>query len=231
MKQLSLLFLAALVLTGCERVSVESVPTGKDLVCDKNLTGWWQVESERPDAGYDADESMHLHVSDDCARWVSVEQDNSEQTSIVEDMAVAMHIQLREVGEARYLVVSDRDKSAAGKHDIGEGFEVFRYVAHTDRIDLFEADPRREAHRVADGLVNGRVESSEPIRRADGTQSVSSVNTMITGDGDAIAAWLTRFDPIDRAFMELRRVDEKTQTKLGSHLKIPAFGGKPKPHE
>ncbi len=228
MKRLGLLFLAAFVLSGCERVSVESVPTGKALACDKDLTGWWQVESEQASAANDEDESLHLFVSDDCSRWISVEQDASEHTKRVEDMAIAMQIELREVEDARYLVLSDRDKSAAGKHDIGEGFELLRYIAHRNHVDLFEADPKREAHRVADGQVNGRVETTSHNPNQPGS---GNINTMITGDGDAIADWLKRFDPIDRAFMELRRVDEKTQSQLDRHLKTPAFGGKPKPHE
>jgi len=229
MKRLCLLLLAALVLSACERVNVESVPTGTVIDCDPALTGWWQVTSEHPDADSNEDESMHLFVSADCKRWVSVETDKKASTAKVDDIAGSMTFMIREVADARYLAVSDKDKSPEGKHEIGEGFELIRYVAHHDRIDLFEADPRREAHRVADGLVAGRVESS--AQSVGDKHSASSVNTMLTGDGDAIADRLKRFDPIDVAFVELRRVDEKTQKRLEQDLKPVPLAGKPKPHE
>ena len=222
-----LVLLATLVLSGCEQLSVQSPPSGEVIACDAALVGWWEMFGERPDAG-DPDESMYLHVDATCAAWTSIEVDTQRGKNVVgqlDDLA----IETRAVGDKRYIVVSDRDKTAAGKHEIGDGYVLYRYIAHRDRVDLFEGDPRREAHRIAEGLVNGRVEAKS---HADcGDDGKCSVNTMITGDGDAIAAWLKRFDPLDSAVMELRRIDRKTEKQLERHLKSPAPTGKPKPHE
>lgn len=218
--------IASLALAGCEQLRVESIPSGDIVACDSDFAGWWQVESESVD-GSD-DETMHLHVSDDCAQWISVETDR-DGDSKRDDLATKMRFDFRTIGEDHYLAVSDREAGGEPSKEVGEGYALLRYVVRADRIDLFEGDPRREAHRIADGLVNGRVRADS--HAGCGTDGECAVNTMISGDGDAIAAWIKRFDPIDRAFMELRRVDEKTATTLDAHLKPAATDGKPKPHE
>ena len=229
MKRIVLAALAALALSGCEQLRVESIPTGEIVACDPAFAGWWRLQSESVDNDDDGDDdAVSLQVSADCAHWVTLESE-SDGTHKREDMAEQMHFEFRALGDARYLAVSDLPGDTNGKHDVGDGYALLRYVVHSDRIDLFEGDPRREAHRIADGFVNGRVETKS--HAGCGTDGGCSVNTIVTGDGDAIAAWLKRFDPIDRAFMELRRVDEATASTLDDLLKSAPAGGKPKPHE
>lgn len=225
MKRILIAALATFALSGCEQLRVESIPTGEVLACDSDFAGWWRVESDAADGG---DEAVHLHVSDDCAHWRTVETD-AEGRRKQDDLSTQMRFDFRRIGDARYLAVSDLPDNENGKHDVGEGFALLRYVVRDDRIGLFEGDPRREAHRIAEGLVRGKVESSSHAQC--GTDGNCNVNTTITGDGDAIADWLKRFDPIDRALFELRRVDDKTATELDDLLKSPSSDGKPKPHE
>lgn len=225
MKRLILVALAALVLSGCEQLRVESIPTGEVIACDQDFVGWWRVESESANGD---DDVLHLHVNDDCRYWVTVENDSNGERKR-EELAEQMGFDFRRVGDDHFLAVSDRSKDPEGKHEVGEGFALLRYVVRDDHIDLFEGDPRREAHRIAEGLVRGKVESSSHAQC--GTDGKCNVNTTITGDGDAIADWLKRFDPIDRAFMELRRVDDETSKDLDVLLKSAPTDGKPKPHE
>jgi hypothetical protein len=227
MKRVLVAVIAALALCGCEQLRVESVPSGEVVACDPALTGWWRVEAEAADGG-DDDDTLHLHVSADCAQWITVETDRDGDGKR-EDMAEKMRFEFRALGEDRYLAVSDRDPGSDGKREVGEGYALLRYVVRGQRVDLFEGDPRREAHRIAEGLVNGRVRADSHANC--GADGKCSVNTMISGDGDAISAWLRRFDPIDVAFMELRRVDERVEAELATHLKTPPVDGKPKPHE
>lgn len=226
MKRILFALLAAFALSGCEQLRVESIPSGEIVACATAFAGWWRVESESVDA--DDDEAMHLHVSDDCAQWISVETDR-DGDSKREDLATKMRFDFRTIGDEHYLAVSDREPGDEPSKDVGEGYALLRYVVRADRIDLFEGDPRREAHRIADGLVNGLVRADS--HAGCGADGECAVSTMISGDADAIAAWVKRFDPIDRAFMELRRVDDKTAGTLDAHLKPAATDGKPKPHE
>ncbi|HWT16669.1 MAG TPA: hypothetical protein VN581_12865 [Patescibacteria group bacterium] len=216
---------AVFALSGCEVLRVESLPTGEIIACDKDFVGWWRVESESVEAD---DDTLHLHLDNDCTHWTFVENDADGQRK-QEDLSTQMRFDFRRVGDARYLAASDVPDNPDDKHDVGEGFALLRYVVRADRIDLFEGDPRREAHRVAEGLIRGTVESGSHARC--GENGNCSVNTTITGDGDAIADWLKRFDPIDRSFMELRRVDARTTTELDELLKSPPADGKPRPHE
>jgi len=225
MKRILFAVIAAFALAGCEQLHVESIPTGEVIACDPAFSGWWRMQSEAVD---DDDNAVHLRVDETCTHWISVESE-SDGSSKTEDLAVNLRFEFRKLDEARYLLVSDRDPGESGKHDIGEGYALLRYVTRANRIDLFEGDPRREAHRIAEGLVSGKVETGSHANC--GADGKCSVNTMITGDGDAIAAWLKRFDPIDRAFMELRRVDAEQQAQLDALLNKPPADGKPKPHE
>jgi hypothetical protein len=213
-------------LSGCEQLTVESIPAGEVIACDQAFAGWWRVEAESVDG--DDDEALHLHVSDDCARWLTLETDADGQRK-QEDLSTQMRFDFRRVGDAGYLAVSDVPDNPNGRHEVGEGYALLRYVVREGRIDLFEGDPRREAHRIAEGLVRGKVESGAHAQC--GTDGNCNVNTTITGDGHAIAHWLKRFDPIDRAFFELRRVDDRAGTELDALLKSPPADGKPKPHE
>ena len=226
MKRILIAALAAFALSGCEQLRVESIPAGEVVACDQDFVGWWRVEGESADG--DDDDTLHLRISEDCAHWHTVETDADGQRE-QEDLSTQMRFDFRQVGDARYLAVSDVPNHPNDKHDVGEGFALLRYVVRGERIDLFEGDPRREAHRIAEGLVRGKVESSSHAQC--GTDGNCNVNTTIAGDGDAIADWLKRFDPIDRALFELRRVDDKTATELDDLLKSPSSDGKPKPHE
>ena len=226
MRHLLCALIAAFALAGCEQLHVESIPTGEVIACDPAFAGWWQVESEAADD--DDDEPMHLHVDADCMHWVSVETDSAGERER-EELSEKMRFEFRKVDDDTYLAVSDRDPGESGKREVGDGHVLLRYVVRTDRIDLFEGDPRREAHRIAEGLVSGKVETGSHANC--GADGKCSVNTMISGDGDAIAAWLKRFDPIDRAFLELRRVHTQQQAQLNALLKTPPADGKPKPHE
>lgn len=225
LKPVLLAALAAFTLSGCEQLTVESIPTGEAVACDKDFVGWWRVETE---SANDNDGALHLHVSDDCAHWLTVETDTGGEGKR-EDLSAQMRFDFRHVGDNEYLAVSNAADNANDKHEIGDGFVLLRYVVHDDHIDLFEGDPRREAHRIAEGLVRGKVEADSHAQC--GTDGKCNVNTIISGDGDAIADWLKRFDPIDRAFVELRRVDAETTTELDALLKMPGSAGKPKPHE
>ena len=225
MKRIIFALFFAFTLSGCEQLRVESIPTGENIACDPQFVGWWRVESESANGG---DDVLHLHVNDDCKYWVTVENDSNGERKR-EDLAEQMGFDFRRVGDDHYLAVSDLSKNSEGKHEVGEGYALLRYVVHDDRIDLFEGDPRREAHRIAEGLVRGKVESGSHAQC--GTDGNCNVNTTITGDGDAIADWLKRFDPIDRALFELRRVDNKTRSELDAILKTAPADGKPKPHE
>lgn len=226
MKSVLIAALAVFALSGCEQLRVESIPTGEIMACDKDFTGWWRVEAESVDG--DDDDALHLHISDDCAHWLTVETDADGQRK-QDDLSTQMRFEFRQVGDARYLAVSDVPNNPSDKHEVGEGYALLRYVVRGDRIDLFEGDPRREAHRIAEGLVRGKVESGSHAQC--GTDGTCNVNTTITGDGDAIADWLKRFDPIDRALFELRRIDDRTAAELDALLKSPPVDGKPKPHE
>ena len=225
-KPVLLAALAAFALSGCEQLTVESIPSGEVVACDQAFTGWWRVQAESLDG--DDDDALHLHVSDDCTRWVTVETDADGQRK-QEDLSSQMRFDFRRIGDAGYLAVSDVPNNPDGKREVGEGYALLRYVVRVDRINLFEGDPRREAHRIAEGLVRGKVESGSQAQC--GTDGNCNVNTTITGDGDAIADWLKRFDPIDRAFFELRRLDDKTTNDLDALLKSAPSDGKPKPHE
>lgn len=218
--------LAAFALSGCEQLRVESIPAGEVVACDQAFGGWWRVEAESP--GIDHADTLHLHVSDDCAQWITVETDADGQRT-QDDVATQMRFEFRRIGEDGYLALSDVPNNPDDKHEVGDGYVLLRYVVRADRIDLFEGDPRREAHRVGEGLVAGKVESGAHAQC--GTDGNCNVNTTITGDGHAIAEWLRRFDPIDRAFVELRRIDESLATELDPLLNLPPATGKPKPHE
>lgn len=218
--------LAAFALSGCEQLRVESIPTGEIIACDKEFAGWWRVEDESVDNN--DDDAPLLHVSADCAHWLTVETDADGERK-QDDLSAQMRFDFRRIGDDGYLAVSDIPDNPDDKHDVGEGYALLRYIVRSDRIDLFEGDPRREAHRIAGGFVNGRVESKS--HGGCGADGGCAVNATITGGGDAIAAWLKRFDPIDRAFMELRRVDGQTAGELDALLKSPPADGKPKPHE
>ena len=91
-------------------------------------------------------------------RWVTVETDADGQRK-QEDLSSQMRFDFRRIGDIGYLAVSDVPNNPDGKREVGEGFALLRYVVRTDRIDLFDGDPRREAHRIAEGLVRGKVES------------------------------------------------------------------------
>lgn len=226
MKSVPIAALAAFALSGCEQLRVESIPTGEIIACDKDFAGWWRVESESVDN--DDDDAPLLHVSADCTRWITLESD-ADGTRKQDELSAQMRFDFRRIGDAGYLAVSDIPDNPGDKHEVGEGYALLRYVVRHDRIDLFEGDPRREAHRIAGGFVNGRVESKS--HAGCGADGGCAVNATITGDGDAIAAWLKRFDPIDRAFMELRRIDDKPAAEFDALLKSPSADGKPKPHE
>lgn len=226
MKRLLCALLASLVLAGCEQLRVASLPAGEVMACDAALAGWWEVRSEMPLE--ESDDTMHLHVSDDCSQWVTVETDRDGKRKR-EVASEKIRFEFRKLDDARYLGLSDIGEAGSQLDSVGEGYVLLRYVVRDDRVDLFDGDPRREAHRIAEGLVVGSVESQSHLGCGD--HGRCAVNTTIKGDEHAIASWIRRFDPLDRAVFELRRVDDRTQKKLAADLKSPPTDGKPKPHE
>lgn len=225
MKKVLFALCTVFALSGCEQLRVESIPAGDVVACDQAFVGWWQVASQDEDKGAD---TLHLKVSGDCAHWFTVET-SAEGQRKMEDLAVKMRFDQRRVDGSSYLAISDRPNAADHSREVGEGYVLLRYVVRAQGIDLFEGDPRREAHRIAEGLVRGKVDSNSPAQC--GERGNCNVNTQISGDGAAIAEWLKRFDPLDHAFLNLQRIDEASAREFDLYLRTSDHSGKPRPHE
>jgi hypothetical protein len=213
--------LAAVALSGCEQLRVESIPAGEVVACDQAFGGWWRVEAESPELD-DAD-TLHLHVSDDCAQWITIETDADGQRT-QEDLSTQMRFDFRRVGEAGYLARIGR---AGQSRTAGTRSAMATRCCATSfaqgRIDLFEGDPRREAHRIGGG-TGGAARSNRALTRSAARTAIATSTPRSPATAMPSRIGCERFDPIDRAFVELRRVDDRAGTELDALLEFAAGG-------
>jgi hypothetical protein len=231
MKRILIAALAAFALSGCDQLRVESIPTGEVVACDRDLTGWWQSFPEKDAEDTDGDDAV-VYISDDCSDWVSFE---SLQDAVPkqESMLGEMKFDQRIVGGERYLAITELPKQGEDSSTPSEGITLLRYRRDGDRLTFYTGNTRREAHRIADALVSGRVEtkSRNDCRSEDKGPCRSALDVLILGDGNDIANWLTRFEPLDEPLAHLVRAEKIIVDRLSPLLIEAPTDGKPKPHE
>lgn len=222
MKRTLIVLFASLVLSGCEQLRVESIPTGEVVACDKALTGWWTGSTE------DSDQEIFVHVSDDCSTWLSVEK-NDDGSMKLENLGEEMKFQTLEINATRILAVSptipDDDKY------ILDGHLLFRYEVNPSVLKLFAGSSRIEARRIAEGKVAGRVEARRVGDCGNRAPSPCEVNALIMGSPDDIRGWLISFKPLNQKYATFKRVPTDASVDLDALLKSAPSVGKPEPHE
>ena len=231
MKRILLAAFAAFALSGCDQLRVESIPTGEVVACDGKLTGWWQSVPQANEENSDSDDAV-VYISDDCADWISFES-LQEAVPKKESMLGEMKFDQRIVNGERYLAITELPKQDDASSKPSEGITLLRYRRDGDRLTFYTGHTRREAHRIADALVSGRVEtkSRNDCRAEDKAPCRSALDVLILGDGNDIANWLTRFEPLDEPLVHLVRADKAIIDRLSPLLIDTPTDGKPKPHE
>ncbi len=221
MNRILIALFTVFALSGCEQLRVESIPTGKAIACDPELVGWWTGSTE------DSADEVFVHVNSDCTKWSSIERDNEERFKI-DDLGEDFKFQMVEVNADRILVVSPAKLDDSEKY-ILDGYALFRYTTESGKLKLYAGDTRKEAHRIADGKIAGRVEARHVGDCSGG--AICEVNSLVTGTSDDIRSWLIRFKPLDQKYATFVRVPISDTPELDALLKSPPADGKPKPHE
>lgn len=169
--------LCALLLAACHTTRFESRPQAGYASCDKAWVGSWQVTQTSA-----AGTIEHLGVVDIPAECRPIQlHETGKETEAFDDYS----FDYGRVGDLQLLVGTQ-------KADKTPGFLVFRYDADDDRIAVFEIDHVLVAQRILDGTLTGHSAISNQVRPGQSRPHTDSIENMVEGSSEAIAALLAR---------------------------------------
>ncbi len=184
LKTFCLLLPCVLLLAACQTTRFQSRPSGAYSDCDPAWVGSWQVTQQQ--AGGNVDQLGTLDIPAGCQPITAHE--SGKPSEGFDDYTFSY----ARVGPLRLLVGSENtDKAPVDKHaDKAPGLLVFRFEASPQRITVYGIDHALVARRIVDGTLPGHTEATSQVHPGQKRARTTSIDNLIEGDGDTIAALL-----------------------------------------
>lgn len=175
----SLLFVAVLMLAGCQRTLVESAPA--DAGCDPSIVGHWLSVGD----GDEADGEIEAAVDATCALVIVEHGKDGDRTPPPTQLATAT------VGRSRVLWIdaawaNEAFKIESGALDTPGDLYLYGWTAKRDRLTLYALRHRALAEKVLEREIKG-----------DLTYVEQDLAVRLRGDREAIASLVKRYRVFD----------------------------------
>jgi hypothetical protein len=183
-------------------------------------------DDQGPERDSDAQESIYLRVTADCAQWLGIEVDRDTEGGFklkVDDLKDEMTLGFARAGAQGFVVSQDKSSQlpdASSNDPAGpvpeaaderpSGHVLVAYAAEDDGVVFRLIDPRPVAHLIIDDEIPGWLEKRD--RRPDGSVDVMAkrYSVYVFGNPEATSALLQAHDLLGPPWMRLRPADAPT---------------------